>query len=87
MQFKVGDLVTLKKAKDFPDCGGSLVAVKFYNRLLVECQDKPMLIIKTFDNDSSSVVLVSGYRKVINNKFLKIANIIDSEELHEFKKI
>ena len=87
MQFEVGDLVILKDSKDFPDCAGSLTAVKFYKRLINECQNKLMLIIKITNCGNSIVVLVSGYRKVIGNKFLTLVNNKNSEEIHEFKKV
>jgi len=86
-KLKLGDLAILKKAKDFPESGGSLTAVKFYNRLLIECQDKIMLVLKVANGGRAVVVLINGYRKVIDSKFLKMINNKDSEELHEFKKI
>lgn len=77
---KVGDLVMLKESKDFPDCAGSLTAVKFYKRLLDECQGKAMLVLDVFESGTahhptrSITVLVSGYRKVINKKFLRVVS-------------
>ena len=87
MQFNTGDLVKLKASKDFPDCQGSLTAVKFYKLLIDECGDKFMLIIKQFSSDAdTNIVLVNGYKKPISSKFLvKIEE--DSEDINEFKKV
>ena len=77
---KPGDLVMLKVSKDFPDCAGSLTAVKFYKRLINECQDKAMLVLDVFESGTahhptrSVTVLVSGYRKVINKNFLRVVS-------------
>ncbi len=73
---KVGDLVMLKHSKDFPDCKGSLTAVKFYKRLINECQGKTMLILGIYKHRESltTTVLVDGYKKSINGNFLRVVS-------------
>ena len=77
---KSGDLVMLKESKDFPDCAGSLTAVKFYKRLLDECHGKTMLVLDVFESGTahrptiSTTVLISGYRKVISGRYLRVVS-------------
>lgn len=75
---KPGDLVRLTKnyGKVIP---GALTAIKFFKRLKAELDEESMLVLKIIDNSNrpnskSALVLVKGYKKVINTALLEVIN-------------
>lgn len=71
---KSGDLVMLKESKDFPDCAGSLAAVKFYKRMIDRYEGKHMLVIDCYYADDGSLLLVDGYLASLRNIFLRVVS-------------
>ncbi len=63
---KVGDLVVLKELLNPP---GALTAIKFYKRLFDEIGNRHMIILEI--HNPTAVVLVNGYKKVLNLEFLE----------------
>jgi len=72
VQFKVGDLVTLKDKDDFPTLPGALTALKFYQRLEGEFRGKVGIVISTLNDNQSVLVMINNYRQPLNIKFLKV---------------
>ncbi len=64
---KPGDIVILKEGRKVP---GALTAIKFYKRLYDEVGNSHMLVLEIDKN--SVLVLVNGYKKVINSSYLKV---------------
>lgn len=67
---KKGDLVVLKQNVSMP---GALTAVKFFKRLHDEVGGSHMIVLSVHGN--SVIVLVNGYKKVLNSEFLEVANL------------
>ena len=67
---KKGDLVVLKQNMSTP---GALTAVKFFKRLHDEVSGSHMIVLSVHGN--SVMVLVNGYKKVLNTEFLEVVNL------------
>ena len=70
---KSGDLVTLKEPKDFPDCAGSLAAVKFYKRMIDRYEGKVMLVVD-MHNDNAALLFVDGYIDTLREVYLRVVS-------------
>ena len=71
---KIGDLVVLKDNWAVP---GALTALKFYGRIKEEVGTSSMLVIDIYKKDGrpfSALVLVNGYKKVLNLSLLKVVS-------------
>jgi hypothetical protein len=71
---KSGDLVTLKEPKDFPDCAGSLAAVKFYKRMINRYEGKLMLVLEMINDDSTALIFVDGYIDSLREVYLRVVS-------------
>ena len=71
---KSGDLVTLKESKDFPDCAGSLAAVKFYKRMIDRYEGKLMLVLDMHNDDNTALLFVDGYIDKLREVYLRVVS-------------
>jgi hypothetical protein len=75
---KQGDLVMLTDEKWVVP--GALTALKFYKRLQVELEGKPMLVLDVIESGTPNrptktiTVFVDGYKKKLNQSLLKVVN-------------
>jgi len=75
---KTGDLVML--TNDKWAVPGALTALKFYKRLQNELDGKTMLVLSVHEAGTAhrptrnAIVYVSGYKKTLNTKLLKVVN-------------